>query len=171
MIFFTADTHFGHTNILSHCNRPFKDIDHHDEELVRLWNSVVKPNDVVYHLGDVGYGPINNVVSILQKLNGLIHLIRGNHDHKKRLPLEVSSRFFSIQDMLWLDIKGMTPFHLCHYPLLTWNGSNRGSINLHGHCHGKLPKRNCRSFDVGVDCWNYTPVSLPQILIRKGEEG
>ena len=56
--FFTADTHFGHANILKHeaASRPFASIEEHDEQLVQNWNAVVGPKDTVWHLGDLGWG-------------------------------------------------------------------------------------------------------------------
>ena len=54
-IWFTADLHFGHSNIIQHCNRPFSNVDEMDNYLISRWNSVVKPNDTIFVLGDVGY--------------------------------------------------------------------------------------------------------------------
>ena len=54
-LFFTSDTHFGHTNILKYCNRPFTNIQEHDEEIVKRWNEVVPEDGIVFHLGDIGF--------------------------------------------------------------------------------------------------------------------
>lgn len=84
-LFFTADTHFGHTNLTRAGNapdkaRPFDTVEEHDERLVKQWNTVVGPRDTVYHLGDVCWGTRKDRYAILGRLNGKIHLIRGNHD-------------------------------------------------------------------------------------------
>lgn len=82
--FFTSDTHFGHRNLLSakmHRPRPFSSIEEHDEALIRAWNAVVRPDDIVWHLGDFAYRcDLSYAAGIRARLNGRIRLIRGNHD-------------------------------------------------------------------------------------------
>jgi calcineurin-like phosphoesterase family protein len=78
--FFTSDTHFGHANIIKFCDRPFRDVDHMDEQLIGNWNSIVQPEDTVWHLGDVALGPRERWASRLGRLNGHIFLVPGNHD-------------------------------------------------------------------------------------------
>jgi calcineurin-like phosphoesterase family protein len=79
-VFFTSDTHFGHTNILKYCDRPFSSTEEMDEEIIRCWNSVVKPDNIVFHLGDFAFGTIAQWETYRNRLNGHIHLILGNHD-------------------------------------------------------------------------------------------
>ena len=55
-VFFTSDTHFNHTNIIRFCNRPFKDVTHMNETIIANWNSVVGPDDIIFHLGDFCLG-------------------------------------------------------------------------------------------------------------------
>ena len=81
-LFFTSDTHFGHENIITFCNRPFESIEEHDRVLIQNWNSVVTPDDTVFHLGDFCFGNGYKWYEILGQLNGHIYLIRGNHDDK-----------------------------------------------------------------------------------------
>lgn len=79
--FFTSDTHFGHTNIIRYSNRPFKDVNHMNEEIIRRWNEMVMPEDTVYHLGDVALGKIDDSLACVGRLNGTKILIEdGNHD-------------------------------------------------------------------------------------------
>lgn len=151
--FFTSDTHFGHANIIEYSKRPYKDVKEMDEALVKNWNETVSPTDTVYHLGDVIFSKDH---SILKRLNGTINFLYGNHD---------KGASWAALDYEEIKYKGVL-FVLCHYPLLTWNKARRGSIHLHGHCHGTVNHLNTdlRRFDVGVDVYNYRPVSIDQII-------
>ena len=82
MIYFIADTHFNHANIIKYCNRPFKNTDEMNEYIIKRWNSIVKETDTVYHLGDVGFGKFEEVKKLVGNLNGRKILLRGNHDFK-----------------------------------------------------------------------------------------
>ena len=80
-IWFTSDTHFFHENIIFLNNRPYKSVQEMNEDLIHKWNTVVGLNDIVYHLGDVGMKCSPERLNLLLKrLNGKIHLIKGNHD-------------------------------------------------------------------------------------------
>ena len=83
MIYFIADTHFNHENIIKYCNRPFKNTEEMNEYIIKKWNSVVKSEDIVYHLGDVGFGTIDELKKLLAKLNGTKILVMGNHDVRR----------------------------------------------------------------------------------------
>jgi len=80
--FFTADTHFGHTNIIKYCHRPFKNITQHDNYLIKMWNSRVSPEDTVFHLGDFCFKKLKGKTAqfYLNQLNGKIIVVKGNHD-------------------------------------------------------------------------------------------
>ena len=97
-IYFTADTHFGHTNIIRYCGRPFETKEEHDRVLIENWNNKVQPQDVVYHLGDFGFGTPDDLRKIAAKLQGKIHFIRGNHDKPTILDV-IGGRFASIKDV------------------------------------------------------------------------
>ena len=162
---FIADTHFGHGNIIRYCGRPFQSLADHNETIINNWNSVVQPNDHVYHLGDVGFGSPDYLYRVLQRLRGRIHLIKGNHDDPAiREP--AAARFSFIKDTHFVKTqhKGKKiEIFLSHYAHRTWPKSNHGSIHLFGHSHGNMPPHGL-SFDVGVDCWNFTPISLDIVL-------
>lgn len=160
MIYFTADTHFGHANIIKHCSRPFMDADEMNREMTRLWNERVNQDDLVYHLGDFAFRG-KDPLSYRSRLNGRIIFIVGNHD--KRRDIE-NAGFESIHDLLQVSIDG-TPIVLCHYAMRVWNKSHHGALHLYGHSHGTLPGTN-QSLDVGVDCWGFQPVSLHEIKER-----
>ena len=158
MIWFTSDTHFGHLNIMKYCKRPFKSIEEHDEELIRRWNERVKPNDTVYHLGDFAwFGPLK-CDEYLSRLNGFKHLILGNHDRMQRMRKTIG--WESIQPYLEIKIDNQQAVMLFHYRMVVWNKKHYGSWALHGHSHGTLPLSGDYTLDVGVDCWDYYPISV-----------
>ncbi len=163
-IFFTADTHFRHANLLKYMpNRPGKTIEEHDEILIERWNEVVKPGDSVYHLGDFLFGSgrrcTDNVDRYLKRLNGQVHLILGNHDGKAVR----RCNWASISDIKCIKINKQR-LVLCHYSMVVWRKSHYGAWQLFGHSHGNLEDCPHRlSTDVGVDSWGYRPVTLDQI--------
>lgn len=161
LIWVTADHHFGHANIIKHCARPFGTAQEMDAHLVSVWNSMVGAADLVYHLGDFAYRG-QPQERYLRRLCGTVHLVRGNHDKRPE-----GAGFASVQDVLRLVVNGRQ-FWLSHYPHLSWPGSGRGSIHLHGHCHGKIPDAG-RRFDVGVDVWGFAPVPLER-FVKLAEE-
>lgn len=159
MIFFTSDTHFNHANILKHCNRPFKSVFDMNYSIIENWNNTVTDGDEVYILGDFCWK--NNPDVFLSKLNGKKHLIHGNHDHKKT---RNSKLWKSSQPYLELKYDNNL-FVLFHYPIQIWNKKHFGSYHLHGHVHGALVgKEKENAYDVGVDCNNFMPISLSNII-------
>ena len=173
-IFFTADNHFGHSNIIRHCARPFASALEMNEVMIERWNSVVKPKDQVYHLGDVSVLRPEKTREILDRLNGKIYLIRGNHDKSAEHKL-CCDRFEWIKDYYFLKLPNNISIALMHYAMRVWNKSHYGSWHLYAHSHGNLkipPELLC--LDVGVDAWDFTPVSFEQvrgIMEEKGWKG
>lgn len=160
-IFYTSDTHFFHRNVIRYSNRPFVDEQEMNEEMVRRWNARVSPNDTVYHLGDVSFANVTKTKTLLDRLNGTIHLCPGNHDPKQLLSID---RWASVEP--YREIREQGKFIvLSHYAHRVWNKSHHGSLMLYGHSHGGLPG-NSQSLDVGVDCWDYQPVTLNEITAR-----
>ena len=156
--FFTADTHWGDHRLLNIARRPFADVAAMDEALVGRWNAAVGPDDEVWHLGDVARRPAD-VGALLAMLHGRKHLIRGNNDPPATL---AAAGWASVGEYRELEIDGRR-LVLCHYPFRSWNGQGRGTIDLHGHSHGRL-KPLPRQFDVGVDARGFAPVTLAQLL-------
>jgi len=159
-IFFTADTHFNHSNIIEFCNRPFSDVLEMNEILIQNWNKVIKKEDLIYHLGDFGFGELKH---ILDRLNGGIVLLVGSHDKDT---LMYSDRFVEIYDILEIspyDLKEEIFITLCHYAMRVWPKSHYNSWHLFGHSHNKLEPFG-KSFDIGVDGHNFTPWSLDEII-------
>ena len=163
-VFFTADSHFGHKGILRLSSRPFESVEAMEAALIDRWNEVVGPQDLVYHLGDFCFKGSKAAAAVLERLNGEIVLIRGNHDSANSLRLD---RWRSVHDLLEINHRKQR-IALCHYPLLEWPGAWKGALHLHGHTHGAVPPLNRRA-DVGVDVWDYRPVTLEQILDRLGD--
>jgi len=157
-VLFTSDTHFGDHRTINIHKRPFASVAEMDAHLVERWNAVVGKQDEVWHLGDFARRG-DATEGLLERLNGSKHLVRGNND-----PPATSSAagWASVGDYAELELDGRR-LVLCHYPFRTWNGQHRRAINLHGHSHGRL-KPLPRQHDVGVDCWNWAPVTLDQIL-------
>lgn len=159
--FVTADTHFGHANILkfSAATRPWNSADEMDEALINAWNNKVSPDDIVYHLGDFAMCGFQKAMSIAEQLNGEIVLIRGNHDQIFRKDQNIqkalsSGKFSSIVDYheIRLPDEANRPqtIVMSHYAMRVWNKSHYGSYMLFGHSHGSL-KGEGRSVDVGID--------------------
>jgi len=162
-IYFTSDTHFGH-KILIDKNlraRRFSSIEEHDELIIENWNKTVKRGDMVYHLGDFAW---HDVAKYRKRLNGQIHLIKGNHD---RLKSPEKAMFESISDIRSINVLDGQKVYLCHYAMRVWNQSHHGSWHLYGHSHGSLlDDPASRSFDIGVDCWDFAPVSVEQVAAK-----
>lgn len=169
-VFFTADTHFGHARVLEFEPnlRPFASIEEHDEKLIENWNKVVRPHDLVWHLGDVYLGKDpTRFHEIMSRLNGTKKLVRGNHD---TLQLSNYANHFD-------EVYGVWPkygFVMSHVPLHP-DSVTRWGLNVHGHLHshrvqdtmeGHIVSRNDpRYYCVSVEQRDLTPVSLD--MIRK----
>lgn len=189
-IWFTSDTHYHHKNIvqgttawegtLDKC-RPFKTLDEHDSTLVNNINQLVKPGDVLYHLGDWSFGGHEQIKLFRDRIACQeIHLILGNHDqHIEPMDSPYRSLFASVQHYKEITIKNVEPaltkyygkhkIVLSHFAMRVWNKSHHGSIMLHGHSHGSLPmysngKKVFRTMDVGVDTNNLYPYHLTEVL-------
>jgi calcineurin-like phosphoesterase family protein len=161
-VFFTSDTHFGHEAAIRNCERPFTSIDEMDEVLIARWNDTVAPSDTVYHLGDFLCQSPRDAAYYLDRLNGDIHLVEGNHD--KGMLRAHAGRFASVSIVSEMAIAGQK-LVLCHYPMREWNGCYHGAWHLHGHVHGRMNHDPVgHSMDVGVDCnENYRPWSFEEV--------
>jgi calcineurin-like phosphoesterase family protein len=176
--FFTSDQHFYHHNIINYSNRPFQNVGEMNDEIINRYNSIVGVDDVVYHLGDFAFNH-KVIPGLLGRMNGKKHLISGNHDrthpirskHKKFIVDYMAYGFSSVQEKLELKI-GDRMFLLQHLPFFKENGDQRfpdwrpkdnGQWLLCGHVHEKWLFSD-RMINVGVDQWNFYPVSESKIL-------
>ena len=160
-IFFTSDTHYGSKNIIKYCNRPYSSVEEMNEAIINNFNSRVTKHDLTYFLGDNVWGH-NNYKAFFEQLNGQKIIILGNHDNKqsyKKLLIDnVISGLYDIKHIT-VDNDFIT---LCHYPMRSWNRAYHGSYMLYGHVHNTITDYG-RSCDVGIDKWNYHPVSWEEL--------
>lgn len=180
-LFFTSDTHFFHKNIIKYVNRPFETVEEMNETIVTRWNETIPKDADVFHMGDVSLTAGSKELSdILYSLNGRKHLIIGNHEKDVLKRSHIRSIFSGIYDIAEIYVPdkeityGEQHIVMCHYPMLTWNASHRGSWQLFGHVHGGLSNKGvinhkATQIDVGVDCHDLYPVSYQTVkeLITK----
>lgn len=161
-IFFTSDTHYSHANIIRYAKRPFKDVNQMNEALIQRWNAVVRPGDLVYHLGDFALGRAEQAIAIARRLAGNKYWVFGNHDKALRKNVEFLAQWVWARDLTQIEVAGQK-VTLCHYAMRTWNQAHRGAWQLFGHSHGSLQTASGKQLDVGVDCWDFTPVSFDEL--------
>lgn len=154
-IFVISDTHFGHENIISYCDRPFQDVREMDECIADNWCSVVADHDIVYHLGDVYMGISGR--EILPKLSGRKRLILGNHDNGKDQNLHAAFQKITMWRMF--PEFGALLSHVPLYP----TALKPGMVNVHGHIHNRQPPTQ-HHVNASVEVIGYQPVELEQIL-------
>jgi len=162
MIWFTSDHHFFHKNIIKYANRPFKDIFEMNDVMIDRWNHVVKPDDIVYVLGDFAFASATKIEYILRRLKGNKILIIGNHDHTYKKTKWVKMGFDRATNEESIEVIGQR-VELSHYPMYIackWM--------LHGHVHNRWRIRENVYYtggrlNVGVDVWDFFPVSLDKI--------
>lgn len=172
-VYFTSDTHYGHHRVIEYSKRPFTSIEAMNEAMVDRWNAVVKPGDLVYHLGDFALCNVEQAVAIARRLRGQKYLIFGNHDKRLRKDLTFIGAWIWAKDLTQIQV-GDQKITLCHYAMRTWASSHHGAWQLYGHSHGSLPENpRAKSTDVGVDCWSYAPVSyeaLSEVMSKRTYE-
>ena len=165
--FVTSDTHFYHSNIIKYCNRSFNNVEEMNECIIKNWNNVVFPDDTVYHLGDFILNQKDKADEILNRLNGKIHLILGNHDNATQLSHLIGDKLVEVTYEKVIKYNKCTII-LNHFPLSTFAGQGKDFVvNLHGHVHSN--KENpfvefTNQYDVGVDNNDFTPISIEQAI-------
>lgn len=160
-IFFTADLHLGHKNIIKYCNRPFATVDEMNEMLIKNWNKVVKKDSKVFLLGDFGLGTAEQIKKWGNALRGNKTLILGNHDRmSKSVYLEAGFNEVIRYPVVWAD-----NYLLSHYPKRIEMGQ---LFNIYGHVHNHtdehLPKN--KGCCVSVEMTDYKPISFKQIVAK-----
>lgn len=160
-IWFTADFHLGHKNIIRYCNRPFETLEEMNHTILERLNACVKANDILYFLGDFCIGPKARAAEIRKQIRcKRIFAVPGNHDKDTRK---------LIQEFSWLNALAEVSLNgqrivLCHYAMRVWNQSSRGTWHLYGHSHGRLPDiATSLSMDVGVDTHDFRPWHFDEV--------
>lgn len=179
MNYYIADLHFGHTNCLSFDNRPFNTIEEHDKTIINNWNHTVGLDDDIYILGDISWYNTTKTIEIFKQLNGRKHWIIGNHDKKLLKNNELRNLFVEICDYKELQRDDGKLIVLSHYPIPCFRNHYYGSYHIYGHVHTgfeynmmlnikkqmeELYNVPCKMYNVGCMLWNYTPVTLDDIL-------
>ena len=186
-LFFTSDTHYGHSNICRATTnwtnaedktRDFKSLEYMNDTIANNINEIVDENDILIHLGDFSFGGFDNISEFRNRIVCKnIHLVLGNHDHHiERNKDNVQELFSSVNHYINLDVRRPSlikkgemdkfKFVLMHFPIASWDGMNDGVIHLHGHVH--LPKHQRiaegRAMDVGVDGNDMYPLGVFGVL-------
>lgn len=192
--FFISDMHFGHSNIIEYSDRPFKDLDEMAKAIINNCNNVVNHDDLLYIAGDAVMGVRHKNLPVMHHLHGFKVLFPGNHDdchpmysEKKNFTEKVELYKQYFDDILDASQPHPVEDHylLSHFPynfeeedyigrdFSKWEPKDEGKILLHGHVHNtwkyKLSDLGTPMINVGVDVWDFTPVSMDQIeaLIRE----
>lgn len=157
-IFVISDTHFGHNNIIRYCNRPFSDVSDMNTVMIDRWNKTVRPQDIVYHLGDVYFGEKGRCLEVL---NGHKRLILGNHDNGKDQYLLCHFEKILVWRM-FPEFKLLLTHVPVHYSQL----KDKCPVNVHGHVHNNPEpglREDRRYKNVSVEMINYTPVHISEL--------
>lgn len=186
--FYIADTHFKHKNILRFDNRPWPDLVSMERDMIDLWNARVHNDDEVYIIGDFCFGSVNDWQLLLSNLNGLKHLVIGNHDLKQYPP---SVRKYLASDPVFY--KEITDeghrIILSHYPMLSYKHDTNPDVYMfYGHVHNTIEATaikssvsamatSCRAKGLEYqgnlfNCWcglfSYAPATFKDIIKNKG---
>lgn len=173
MIYFISDTHFNHSNIIKYTNKLFKDVIEMNNTIINNWNSIIKEDDIVYHLGDFALADDEELKELCSYLNGTIILIRGNHDGKSvKYYEDIGFKVLKNAPIILDEYKLV----LSHIPIPDAKIPD-GYINIHGHIHNKKLNENYYSnnystdkhINVSVDVTNFKPISLNEINKLKEE--
>ena len=179
MIFCTSDLHLGHDKDFIVQARGFETVEEMNAEIIRRWNERVYPDDDVYVLGDLTLGDIEEGIRLIAKLNGYLHIMRGNHDTDKKV--ERYLELPNVVEVKYADVLkyGKAVFWMGHYPTITANYDDdkpwaQHVVCLFGHTHQEPPfyNNNPYMYNVGMDAHDCTPITIDEIIanIRKKKE-
>ena len=166
MVFFTADTHFDHANILQLCNRPFETVEQMNETIIENWNRKILGNDTVYIMGDMFFRS-KDPEAILRRLHGKKHLTIGKHDTWiKHVDVD---KYFKEVSYYITSTDGQHGLAMCHYPQVCWAHQNRFYM-VHGHIHANTDNNywplltvRDRVLNAGVDINGFEPVTFEEL--------
>lgn len=166
----TSDWHFGHNKPFLYESRGFTNIRDHDNKLIEWHNLLVKPDDEVWVLGDLTLGDLDHGLECIARMNGKLHIVRGNHDTDRRISAYLQlPNVYEVIDGKYLKYKKYH-FYLSHYPTITSNMDEKSphqvTISLYGHTHqpdsviDNLPF----GYHVGIDSHQGCPVHFDNII-------
>ena len=160
MIWFTADYHLGHRNIIKYCNRPFETAEEMNEYILFLLDKMTNPGDTLYYLGDLTFKEGLAKLFFDQFEDLEIHYLIGNHDNTKVIKV-AREHCASVSQIKDVSIEGQS-ITLCHYAMRVWNKSHFNAWQLYGHSHGTLAPAG-KQYDVGVDNNQFLPRSFGEL--------
>ena len=174
-IFLTSDLHINHNKDFLWGVRGFANVTEMNEAIVENWNKVVRPEDVVWNLGDIALSDTEGAIPYLQALNGTQYWLLGNHDsyNRMRTICQACPNIIVPRHTYATTIKhDKLNIYLSHYPTITSNYDadkpfERHVFSLHGHTHQTtnwLDPNNPFLYHVGLDSHNYTPVTLENVI-------
>jgi calcineurin-like phosphoesterase family protein len=171
-IWFTSDQHFGHAKIIEYCRRPFATVEEMDAELIRRWNVVVHPDDLVIVVGDFSFRHEDETAAILAHLHGEKLLVLGNHDDRKTKTYWRRVGFRDVVDRYCVILEGLGPVLVKHEPVYRVESA---IPQINGHVHEKWKTKSYRTtghryLNVGVDQWAFAPVSIDEVRMTLLQE-
>lgn len=169
LLFFASDHHFGHENVIAHCDRPYSSVEEMDEDLIKKWNEKVPKNGLVVHGGDLSMDLSKEILykNYINRLNGrIVFQIIGNHDRKlEKWFYKNKTHSYPFGDKCLIIVKdkdfeyGRKKIVANHFPELSWYHKENGAWHVFGHVHGDLKHPNKNAVDITVDATNYYPLS------------
>lgn len=169
MVYYTADLHLGHANVIRFDKRPFASVEEMDQTLIENWNSRVTDRDKVYIVGDLIYRSEKPAEWYLEKLRGIKYLVIGNHD-KAILENESARSYFEVIDKMMHITDGKRQICMCHFPVVEWNGYFRGYYHIFGHIHNarnrafQVMREETRALNAGCMINQYIPVTFEELM-------
>lgn len=161
---FTSDLHLFHENVIKFDGRPFKNASIMGETIVNNFNALLKPDDVLFILGDVAMRcAVEDVVNVLNRINCKKVLVIGNHDRHFMSYKEFRDCFLYCVDYCTFTYQ-KTLFTLFHYPIGEHDQAFRGAIHLYGHVHTNTGKTTGKALNVGVMHHDYKPIHIDEVI-------
>ena len=159
MDFFTSDLHFGHRNIIKHCDRPFSNVDEMNSALINNWNSMVNNDDRVIVVGDMFLCGKEIMPEIMSQLNGYKILVKGNHDLSLKKMKEIG--FDECHRKMSYTLPGGQRALVQHHPIPEKLFSDHDLL-IHGHIHIS-PKVRGKRINVSCDIWDFSPIQVNRL--------
>jgi calcineurin-like phosphoesterase family protein len=174
MIYYTSDWHLGEDRLGINGKpnvffRPFNSVEENNRTIMNNFYKEFQDGDILWHLGDVVVGDIQNSEAYLMQMkskypNSQFNVVLGNYDTDK---IELLSKYFHniYEDFNLVSFSDDLLIYLNHYPSKCKEKleSNEYTFAITGHIHS-LWKIKRRIINVGVDAWNFAPISHSQLM-------